>query len=363
MELFDTIVTPQAEDEVLHCLRSGYLSEGSRVREFEKRLEYQFSYSNCIAVNSGTSALHLVLWEILKPGDEVILPAQTFIATGLAVLYCGGVPVFADIDPMTGCISVEDARRKCTNKTKALISVSWAGNPPDLEGLDALCKEKNIYFIQDNAQALGATYKDRPITNWGDFSCFSFQATKHLTTGDGGMIAAHDRGDYEILKDLRWFGISRDRDLADHTGERQYILYDVGLKVHMNDYAAALGIGNLYGIVGRIMTRQGIASAYDHGFEWHKTHEIYYVNRRAGSSCWVYDVLVNRRDDFLYAMHEKGIPASVLHTGIHHQPVFNWTGALRGQSVWDNHHVSLPCHSSMTADDVGQVIDAVNGGW
>lgn len=359
MELFDAVITSEAKQKVLECLNSGYLSEGKLVKEFEQELEKTFGYNYGVAVNSGTSALHLVLHEIgIKAGDEVIIPSQTFIATGLAVLMCGGRVVFADIDIDTGNISVSDVEKKITYRTRAVIAVAWGGNPPDLDDLVSLCNSKNIYLIQDNAQALGATYKGTPVTKWGDFSCFSFQATKHLTTGDGGLIVARDRVDYEILKDLRWFGISRERDLPDVTGERQYTLHDLGFKYHMNDYAAALGIGNLRYAKSLIDYRRTVAKYYRKNIKWGQ-----YVERDYGCSYWIYDLLVRDRDEFLVTMRERGVPVSVVHQGIHTQPIFGWNRELSGQEYWDRHHVSLPCHPSMTWEDVEKVVDAVNAGW
>jgi perosamine synthetase len=360
MELFDTIITEQAKWNVQACLESGHLSEGKLVRQFEFALENSFGYKNCVAVNSGTAALHLVLHEIgVSDGDEVIIPAQTFIATGMAVLQCGGKVVFADIELETGNISVDDVREKITWRTKAVIAVSWGGNPCDLDALQALCQEKNIYLIQDNAQALGATYKGKPVTEWGDFSCFSFQATKHLTTGDGGLIVANSPTDQRILKNLRWFNIDRELDLPDETGERQYYTDEYGFKYHMNDYSAALGLGNLVGIHERIVKRKAISRHY-------RVHIDYggHLEYGDGSSCWIYDMLNLERNNFFHVMKERGIPVSVVHVGIDkHYNLFGDIPDLPNQRYWDEHHVCLPCHSSMDWEDVEKVVDAVNRGW
>jgi perosamine synthetase len=357
MELFDTVITEDAKQNVLACLNSGRLSEGKAVKEFERLLEKEFDYKHSVAVNSGTSALHLVLHEIgIEKGDEVIIPAQTFVATGMAVVQCGAKVVFADIDIETGNISVDDVAKKINHRTKAVIAVSWGGNPCDLDALQKLCSEKNVYLIQDNAQALGATYKGNPVTEYGDFSCFSFQATKHLTTGDGGLIVANSKTDFEILKQLRWFGVDREKDLPDETGERQFYLYDLGFKYHMNDYSAALGIGNLVGIHKRIEKRRRIAKYYHENMKTKGTF-------KSGSSYWVYDILVSYRNLFLQSMKENDIPASVVHIGIDKHPVFSTNDDLPVQRFWDEHHVCLPCHSSMTQEDVERVVDVVNRGW
>lgn len=356
MELFDTVITEEAKQRVQRVLESGYLSEGKLVREFEEELERVFGYKG-VAVDSGTSALHLTLHEIgVCEGSEVIIPAQTFVATGMAVLYCGASIVFADIDVETGNISVDDVRAKINHKTRAVIAVSWGGTPCDLEALQTLCDEKSVYLIQDNAQALGATYRGLPITNWGDFSCFSFQVTKHLTTGDGGLIVANDEIDRELLRMLRWFSIDRDNNHPDETGERQYTLWDIGFKAHMNDYEAALGLGNLNGIQERISRRRDVALRYCVELRINPVYD-------SGSSYWLYDLLIQDRSEFMRAMKSRNIPVSVVHVGIDKHPIFNGTSDLPNQRYWDKHHVCLPCHSSLTDEDVERVIHAVNLGW
>lgn len=339
-------------------LESGRLSEGELVRKFEQSLESEFGMKNCVAVNSGTSALHLAL--ILAgvgEDDEVILPAQTFVATGMAVLYCGAKPVFADIG-MDGNIDLEDVSRKITDKTKAVICVSWGGNPCDVGGLAGMCAARRIYLIQDNAHALGATYYDKSPSVWGDFSCYSFQSIKELTTGDGGMLSCFFDDNYKRARRLRWFGIDRERDLADDTGERQYNLEEIGYKYHMNDYSAALGLGNLVGFKKRQARRLEIAKIYDNAWPL-----LFSGKKKEGCSYWLYDILVHNRSDFLRAMKNRGIPVSVVHQGIDRNDIFGGKQDLENQRHWDEHHVCLPIHSSLTDEAVQKVVEGVLKGW
>lgn len=359
MKFFDTHITQEAKDLVLQCLNSGHVSEGELVKQFEQKVEQEFGYKNCVAVNSGTSALHLaLLLSGVQRGDEVILPAQTFVATGLAILYCGAVPVFADIN-MDGDISVDSVSEKITNKTRAVIGVAWGGNPCDLEALDTLCDDNDLMFIQDNAQAFGATYNSNPITAYSDFSCFSFQAIKPLTTGDGGLLVCDLAMDYPEAKELRWFGISKENDLPDITGERQYNLDVLGYKYHMNDFSAALGLGNLVGVHNRQSIREAIAFIYDHEIKVSVG-----TPKKEGSSNWLYTMLVDNRNDFLEMMKSKAIPVSVVHMGIDRNRIFGGVdNSLWVQRYWDEHHVCLPCHAGLTDEDVQKIVDAVNGGW
>lgn len=360
MNFFDTTITEEAKTEVMRCLDSGFISEGKLVEEFEHELARILGYVFGVAVNSGTSALHLAL--ILAgvgEGDEVILPAQTFVATGLAVLYCGATPVFADIDNSTGNIDPNWVSKKVTAKTKAVISVSWGGNPPVLDVLQEVCHKYGLKLIQDNAHALGATYQNTPVNYFGDFNCFSFQAIKQLTTGDGGLLVCKRYEDYKMARKLRWFGIDRERDLPDDTGERQYDLHRVGYKYHMNDLSAALGLGNLHGINSRTRCRNEIANYYDNRLAL----SCYTTIRDPGSSDWLYTILVDRREEFMKTMKDKGIPVSVVHVGIDRNEIFGGKQDLPNQRYWDEHHVCLPIHSSLTDEDIEQVVQAVRSGW
>lgn len=361
MNFFETTITEEAKQKVMECLGSGYVSEGKLVKEFEHELERMFGYVFGVAVNSGTSALHLALvLSGVRDGDEVILPAQTFVATGLAILYCGATPIFVDIDINTGNIDPSEISKKITPKTKAAISVAWGGNLPDLEELVTQCQRYGLKLIQDNAHALGVFYGTLPATAYGDFSCFSFQAIKQLTTGDGGLLVCKRYEDYKEAKKLRWFGIDREHDLSDETGERQYNLRQVGYKYHMNDYSAALGIGNLVGFQVRENRRQAIAIRYDQKLTLMSgCHTII----RENSSDWLYTILVDRRSDFIKMMKEKNIPVSVVHVGIDRNSIFGGKQNMPSQRYWDEHHICLPIYSALTGEDVEQVINAVLGGW
>lgn len=344
---------------VQNNLESGRLSEGELVKRFEQTLEQTFGMRNAVAVNSGTSALHLAL--ILAgvgEGDEVILPAQTFLATAAPIVWLKAKPVFADIG-MDGNIDVEDAARTYTEKTKAIIAVSWGGNPCDLWPL-SLWDMKEVSLIQDNAHALGATFEGKPLSNYGDFSCYSFQAIKELTTGDGGLITTNRKTEYYRARKLRWFGIDRDFDKADETGERQFNIEkaeDLGFKYHMNDYSAALGLGNLVGFKERQARRKEI-------YELYKSRLVTNVPRKKdGCSHWLFDFIAEDRPNFLKAMKSRDIPVSVVHVGIDKHGVFGGTQDLPVQRYWDEHHVCLPIHSGLTDEDVDKVVEAVLKGW
>ena len=353
MNFFDVTITDEAKRLVAECLDKGMVSEGEYVDRFGRELQTMFGLPNITLTNSCTSALHLALVLAgVREGDEVILPAQTFVATGLVILYQKAVPVFADIQYETGNIDPDDIRKHVTAKTKAVIAVAWGGMSPDLVKLNEVCDQYGLVLILDNAHALGH------YSNLADFPCYSFQAIKQLTTGDGGALVCAYPEDYEVADRLKWFGISRNRDLPDpFTGERSYNLRTVGYKYQMNNIAAALGLGNLNGFRIRENIRKEIANYYGEHLHLSTTY-------RKGSTNWLYNVFSDHRSQFITKLMSMGIPASVVHVGIHKNDVFGREPSLlETQRKWDKEHFCIPCHSGMTMDDAQRVVDAINGGW
>lgn len=365
MNFFHTHVGKGAMSAVLNVLASGMLSEGSAVRQFEDELTAQLGFVNPVAVNSGTSALHLALECIPMEKDaEIILPAQTFVATAFAVLYRGAKIVFADIDPNTGNIDVNDVRRKLTERTRVVIGVDWAGYPCTTQDLSVFCVENGLWLIQDCAQSLGAVYRGQPTgQTYADIACFSFQATKHVSCGDGGALTTPHSDIAETAYRLRWFGIDRDHDLPNELGERQYHLNRVGFKAHMNNVAAAIGLGNLDGFQDRLMRRIQNAKTYDAHFRPISGITLMNYATDRQSSYWIYPMRVERRADFVRAMKARGVPVSVVHQRIDRHPIFGGLQYLPGQALFDATQINLPVHDGLTNEDVTQVIDAVQRGW
>ena len=243
MNFFHTHISPKAVDLAAETLRSGFVSEGKRVAQFEAELTRILGLARPVAVNSGTSALHLALAIAgVGPGDEVILPPQTFVASAHAILMCGATPVFADIQPSTGNVDPASVRMRITSRTKAIMPVHWGGYPCDMDEIAAIAQEDDVAVVEDAAHALGATYKGKPVGTLSRFTAFSFQAIKHLTTGDGGALCCQREEDHQAARRRRWFGIDRERDQPSILGERVYDLNEIGFKYHMNDVAAAVGL-------------------------------------------------------------------------------------------------------------------------
>jgi len=365
MDFFNTHISEKSIRLANDVLKSRYVSAGKVADEFEKQLEKRLGIINPVTVNSGTSALYLALaLADIKPGDEVILPAQTFIATGLVVLMHHAKPVFADIQYNTGNIDPDSIRQKITERTKAIIPVHWGGYPCDMDEINAIAREHNLVVIEDAAHALGATYKGRPIGSVSRFTAFSFQAIKHLTTGDGGALCCLNEDDYHQAKKRRWFDIDRDTAKPSILGEREYDATHVGYKLHMNDIAAAIGLGNLEDFPLNLRRRQEIARYYRKELKNVPGLQLLDYKNDRESAFWIFTVLVERREDFIRVLKKHGIPASVVHLRIDKNSIFGGiTPNLINQEKFNEHQVSIPVHEALTDEDVGLVITTIKEGW
>lgn len=365
MNLFHTHIAPRAVELAVETLRSGFVSEGKMVERFEAALAAELGLVQPVALASGTAALHLALAVAgVGPGDEVILPPQTFVATGLAVLHAGAIPVFADIDPTTGNLDPASAAARVTDRTRAILTVHWAGSPCALDALAAIASAHGIPVIEDAAHALGATYRGRPIGAISRFTCFSFQAIKHLTTGDGGALCCTEIADRDEARRRRWFGIDRARDQPDELGERVYVLEKVGFKYHMNDVAAAIGLGNLPDHAPRLARRREIDRRYRAALAGVPGVRLLRVEPESASACWLFTVRVDGRGSLVRKAAEAGVPVSVINRRIDRHPLFGGCRPdLPGQAVFDQEQLSLPAHDALSDDDVERVIGLLRSGW
>lgn len=365
LNFFHTYVSPDAHIAVNDVLNSTMLSEGKLVAKFESELQTSLGLNNTVALNSGTSALHLALVLAgVGEGDEVILPAQTYIASGLAVKYVGATPVFADIQYQTGNVDPISIREKITEKTKAIMVVHWAGYPCDMTEISAIAAEFGIPVIEDAAHALGAIYRGVPVGAISELTCFSFQAIKHLTTGDGGGLSIKHESMVSVAKKLRWFGIDRASSSMSELGERIYNADQVGFKYHMNDYAAALGLSNLAGFKDRLAKVRNLADRYRKGLDSVSGIELFNNATDRQSACWLFGVHVDRRDDFVRKMKSVNIPVSVVHQRIDRNHVFGGLCAdLIMQKKFDASQIHLPIHMGVNNEDVEIIIQEIKKGW
>ena len=207
------------------------LMKGVYVTEFRDRLKEHFQHEHVTVTNSCTSSLVMALkLSGVVPGDEVITTSMTCVATNAPIMFANAKIVWADIDPHTGNISVESVRGLITKNTKAVICVDWAGLPCELEELWALCKKNGIKLIQDAAHGFGSTLHDKPLCHFADYTCYSFQAIKHLTSGDGGAIICDDPQDFQRANAMKWFGFDRDK-LKDREGNWKKTRWDADIDI------------------------------------------------------------------------------------------------------------------------------------
>lgn len=365
IDFFHTHISPKAIDLASKVLQSTWISEGKMVKEFESELAKQLGVINPVTVNSGTSALHLgLVLAGVNSGHEVIFPAQTFVATGLVILAQHAKPVFADIQLNTGNIDPDSILSKITDRTKAIIPVHWGGYPCDMNEINKIADEYGLAVIEDAAQALGARYKSKPIGSISRFTAFSFQAIKHLTTGDGGMLCCLNEEDYHAARIRRWFGIDRENAKPSILGEREYDISSVGYKYHLNNVGAAIGLGNLSDFQQRFARRQIIAKRYREELSDVPGLQLLEWKDDRTHAFWLFTFLVERRIDFIKKLKKYGIPASVVHLRIDHNSVFGGIKKdLRNQTEFDKRQVSIPIHEGLTDEDVTYIIKVIKSGW
>ncbi len=359
-------------EEVIACLRSCWIGTGPRAARFEGEFAAYKGVAQAAAVSSCSAALHLSLLAAgIGPGDEVITSALTFCSTVNSIIHTGATPVLADIDPVTMNLAPHDVETRITPRTRALLPVHFGGRPCDMDALLALAQRHDLRVIEDCAHAAEALYRGRPTGTLGDFGCFSFYATKNLTSGEGGMVLARRPHDLDKIKTLALHGLSKDawRRFQD-AGYLHYYAVGIGFKYNLSDLHAALGIHQLRRLEANWLRRQEIWSRYCSAFadlplqlpaapqlETRHAHHLFTVlvdPRSAGMA----------RDDFIQALAQNGIGTGVHYLSIPEHPVYRdrygwqpeqWPMAWRvGRQT-----VSLPLGPGLTGDDVERVVKAV----
>jgi len=365
INMFKPYVNDKAIENVCKVLRSGWVGEGPIVKEFEDKIGATVGTRYPVCVNSGTSSLHLaVLLAGVSSGDEVITTAQTMLATSTAILMAGAKPVYADIEYETGNIDANDIARHITDRTRAILVVDWGGYPCDLDDILEVAKKYNLVVIEDAAHALGAKYKGKLVGSVCPITCFSFQAIKHLTTGDGGLICLSSQEMYERAVRLRWFGIDRFKRKPSVLGEPEWNVTELGFKYHMNDIAAAMGLGNLEDLDKILSRRRAIVKMYRSNLGQVNGVQLFERKLDRDSADWLFTIHVDHREEFCKMMTANGIMASVVHLRIDRNDL---CGGIRQDlpnlQKYTETHVSLPLHPHLTDQDVERVICAIKSGW
>lgn len=365
VSLFKPYISNQAVRLVNKTLRSGWIGEGPNVIAFEQAIGERIQNKYAIALNSGTSALHLSLLVAgVTNGDEVITSAQTMLATTQAILAVGAQPVYADVQYLTGNIDPSDIEKRITKRTKAILAVDWGGYPCDYHDILAIAKKHALIVIEDAAQALGAIYMGKPVGSICPITCFSFQAIKTLTTGDGGMMAVKKVQWYRKSKRLRWFGIDRQLRKPSILGEPFWNVTELGYKYHMNDIAASVGLGNLFNFNQLLKRRREIAELYKTSLKNVKGVRLFESKEDRISSNWLFSLHVDERKNFCRMMRLRGIEVSVVHMRIDRNKICGGQRTdLPNLSHFNNTHIAIPLHNHLTDFEVSYVIRSIQKGW
>jgi len=346
---------------------SGFINEGEQVAELNSALQKRLGVERLTLVNAGTSALTLALRIAgVGPGTNVVSTPMTCIASNTPIINLGGDIIWADVDPASGMVTVDTIAAKINAQTKAVMMVDWAGVPAELEALDAECQKQGVKLIQDAAHAFGAEYSGRPIADFADFTCYSFQAIKHFTCGDGGALACRDEADYALAKKLKWFGYDREKakdEKGNWRGQQAGAdIYpeEVGYKFNMNNVSAAIGLTQLQHIDEILERHRANALTYDKIFSAYNT--LHPIKRPKGSnpSFWVYTVLLQEggqaRDALLTELSAKGIHAGVVHVPNDDYSAFASCKAdLPGVRHFASHQLSLPCGWWLEQSDIEHI--------
>jgi perosamine synthetase len=397
------VFKPCYGEEELEALRepfeTGWIGLGPKTREFEQKFAEYIGVPHAVGVNSATAALHLALKLAGVEGAEVITTPMTFISTNHAILYNGGIPVFADIEPDTLNIDANDVRRKVTDRTRAIVVVHYGGHACDMEAILEIAREHNLKVIEDCAHACGGEYLWRAqrakskeqraeiteigpmpsapcpmpsaegtgqkLGSLGDFGCFSFHAVKNLATGDGGMITTHDTEADARLRKLYWLGISRGTwDRTESKGYSwEYNVEELGFKCHMNDITAAIGLVQLAKLERTNARRRELARQYTAALADVGGIETPVEKEYARSAWHNFVIKVGNPEDrgpLMDHLKERGISTGMHYIPNHLYEMYRpyYSALPVAETVWQR-ILTLPLYPDMTEADVDQVIKGV----
>ena len=354
IKLFDPVIGKDEKQKIFQVLESKFWASGAgkgNVLKFENQFKKYLGSDDCIAVNSGTSALNLALSLINIKKKEVILPSLSFVSTAHAVIINGGTPVFVDIEPETMCIDPNEIQKSITPKTTAILPVHFGGFPCNLKDIQNIAEKHNLTIIEDAAHAVGATYNNKKIGNHGTAVCFSFHPVKNLAMPTGGLISINHKNHKQFKKTLlarRWCGIT------DRIGS-EYNVKELGWNYYMNEFSAVIGLAQLKKLDRLNNIRKNIAKFYDNQIDVeHKT----VFNKDC--SYHLYWILVKNRKKFREKMWKAGIE-----TGTHYKPIHtmkmyqNHTVLLNTERV-GKQIVTIPIHPNLKTFEMDKIVSSIN---
>ena len=352
---------------VVQVLKSDRITQGPIIDKFENTLAKFVGAKYAVCVSSGTAALHAACFaEGIGPGDEVIVPTLTFVASANCVLYCGAKPVLVDVYENTLTINIEEAEKKITKKTKAIIAVDFAGHPADWDKLRKLAQKHNLILIDDAAHALGSVYKEKSIGSIAGLTAFSFHPVKTITTGEGGAIATNSEALYGRLKKFRHHGIEKDKKNDKKYGSWYYEINNLGYNYRITDLQAALGLSQLKKIKKNIEVRRFLWNRYKEKLNNLKAIDLPIEKDNAISAWHIYPIRLNnkakksRREVFDF-LRKANIGVQVHYIPIHFHSLYKKLfGYAKGDfPVAEKYYesaLSLPLYVSLSKQDQDYVI-------
>lgn len=352
---------------VVAALRSDWLTTGPRVGDFEQAFATAVGATHAVALSSGTAGLHAAMHVLgIGPGDEVIVPAITFVATANAVCFCGGTPVFADVQPDTLLIDPDSVARRITPRTKAIIAVDYAGQPCDYGALNLLARQHKIALVADACHSLGASYQDQPVGSLADLSVFSLHPVKHITTGEGGMVTTENPDLATALRRFRNHGIDSDHRQRTQLGTWRYDMVELGYNYRITDFQCALGESQLRKLPEWIAARRRLAVEYDQRLN---SVEGVIPLVRLTDRIHAYHLyvvkLASNRDDVFDSLRRVGIGANVHYMPVHmHSYYREHLGTREGmcpvaESAYE-YILTLPLFPTMSAVEVEGVVASLS---
>lgn len=356
---------------VIQVLRADWITTGPKVAEFEQAFADFVGAREAVAVSSGTAALHAAMYALgIGPGDEVLVPPMTFAATANCVVFEGGTPVFADVDPDTLLLDPAKVEAKITPHTKAILAVDYTGQPCDYDALRAIADRDGVMLVADACHALGGSYKGRPVGSLGDLSTFSFHPVKHITTGEGGMISTDDAGLAQRMRFFRNHGITSDHRQRAQQGSWFYEMVDLGYNYRMTDFQCALGMSQLHKLPGWVTRRQEIARHYDMALAEIPAIEPLSVRDDVSHAYHLYVICLDvtqlraTRAEVFAALGAEGIGVNVHYIPVHVHPFYRehfgtGPGLCPSAEAAYERILTLPIFPRMSDDEVDDVVTAV----
>ncbi|OWA36197.1 UDP-4-amino-4,6-dideoxy-N-acetyl-beta-L-altrosamine transaminase [Saccharibacillus sp. O16] len=356
-------------EAVVQVLRGDFITQGPMIQAFEQKVASYAGAKYGVAFSNGTAALHGACFAAgIGSGDEVITTPLTFLASSNCVLYQGGTPVFADIDPITYNIDPRQIELKLTPRTKAVIPVDFSGQPAEMDRIQEIARLHNLIVIEDAAHSIGADYQGRKVGSWADMTMFSFHPVKHVTTAEGGMIVTDNEVFYRKLLQFRSHGMTRDpQELTRNEGPWYYEMQSLGYNYRMTDMQAALGVSQMDKLDGFIDKRREIVAIYNRELAGIPGLVLPEQHPEAASSWHLYVVrflpeyFEGSRREIFEAFRDCNIGVNVHYMPVYLQPYYRELGYAEGlcsnAEAYYETAITLPLFPKMSDMDVQQVID------